>query len=297
MPPITVRKKYGYTASVIQGSDKITACAKADWSNIRDNSFILIDGDKVFYQIIDKRKYTYKTSVSVVNDTQIKIHDNVGTTLGTDDDISFRSPEYNVSTVNVNDGGDGYVIGDILKPEGGVCKYNSLDEIDITAEFEVTEVNNSGKVLSLKLVNEGKYNIAPSDSCALWGGSGSGASCTISTSLSNTISSEERGVSLVELSDNETIIHLNHPLPPKIESGEIEVNKWELTINRNYVGESKLSAGYDIIKDFTPNLDLPLLHKEIIMSHLLYNESVIKIDEKIKNLENEIESLKGQLGP
>ena len=297
MPPITVRKKYGYTASVVQGSDKVTACAKADWSNIRDNSFILIDGDKVFYQIINRRKYTYKTSVTVLNGTQLKIHSNVGTTLGVDDDVSFRSAEYNVKSGSVNNGGNGYTEGDLLSPQGGVCKYNSLDEIDMPAQFEVTNVDNNGEVSSLKLINGGSYNSPPDNSCALLGGSGDGASVTLSSASSDTISVEERGVSLVELADNETIIHLNHALPPKIETGEIEVDKWELTINRDYVGESKLSAGYDIIKDFTPNLDLPLLHKEIIMSHLLYNESVIKIDEKIKNLENDIESLKGQLGP
>ena len=112
MPPITVRKKYGYTASVVQGSDKVTACAKADWSNIRDNSFILIDGDKVFYQIINRRKYTYKTSVTVLNGTQLKIHSNVGTTLGVDDDVSFRSAEYNVKSGSVNNGGNGYTEGD-----------------------------------------------------------------------------------------------------------------------------------------------------------------------------------------
>lgn len=297
MPITTVRKKYGYTTSAIQGNNKIAACARAEWGNIRDNSLILIDGDQIFYQIINKRKFTYKKSVTVLNSNQLKIGENIGTTLGADDDLSFRHQESEIISADINDGGSGYVVGDVLKPEGGICKYNSLDEIDIPAQCKVAEVNDSGEILSIELINGGVYNVSPENSCNALSGTGDGATLSITSSLFDTLSIEQRSITLVELLQNETIIHLNSPLPPKVKNGEIEVDKWELTLNRDYLGDSKFNVGYDVIKDFTPNANLPLLHGDILSSYLLYNEAMIKIDEKIKSIEDQLGSIEDQLGP
>ncbi|MAF25503.1 hypothetical protein CL634_08030, partial [bacterium] len=239
MPPTTVRKKYGYTVSVIQGTNKVTACAKAQWGNIRDNSFILIDEDKVFYQVIDRKKNVYRKKVTVLNSNQLRIDENTGTTLGTDDNLSFRYREFQIDSVEINNKGRGYKKGDLLKPEGGICKYNSSDEIDIPAQCKVTQVDDEGRILSIELINHGLYNLPPDDSCGALSGSGAGALLSLVSSAKDIVSIEERGISLVELSENKSILHLNHPLPPRVQGGEIEVEKWELTLNRDYLGNSK----------------------------------------------------------
>ncbi len=288
MPPVTVRKKYGYTVSTLQGHNKVVACAKAEWSNIRGNSFIIIDGDKYFYSILDKKKFVYKKSCEILDNNKLKINENTGLNLGIDDEISLRYESYKVDSVEVNDGGSGYAVDDVISPLGGIYKYNSVDNIDSPAKVKVTKVNDSGKILSTSLLDKGEYVLAPHDECDAQFGSGDGASLSLSSSSSDIMLVEERSVVDIERAEGYTILHLNASLPPRLQEGEIQVDKWELTLDKDYVAESKFNAGYDIIKDFTPNTQLPLLYGDIVSNHLLYNEAMSIIDKRIKDIEDKL---------
>lgn len=291
-----IRKKYGYTASVAQGTNKVIACSKADWGAIRDNSFITFERDDVFYKVLTKRKFLYKKSVTILNNTQLKINENAGAMLAADDEISFSYDEYEVKAANINNGGSGYEVGDILSPEGGVYKYNSIDELDVPAQVTVSEVDSDGKILEAELTNPGAYNVSPENSCNATSGSGEGASLSLTCGPADVSPIEDRGIVSVDLNSDHTIIHLDHSLPPRIQAGEIKTEKWELTLNINYVGDSKFSAGYEIVKDFTPNFDLPLIHSKLNSSYLVYNEAMAILDQRIKDIEDKLSS-EENLGP
>ncbi len=284
--PIKVNKKYGFTASVNEGSNKVIACSKANWEPVRMGSFILLDRDDTFYRVIDKRRFIYQKNVTVLNTSQLKIAENLGTMVSIDDDISFIYGEHSVISVSVSDGGEGYQVGDIITPEGGVCKYNSIDQIDIPAQIQVTEVNDSGKVLAVDLVNGGLYSTPPADTCNGISNLGNGAVLSLDSSVSDINSIEERTVSSIDYNNDSTVLHLNHNLPPRIQEGKIRVEKWELTIDANYVGQSKYSASYSIVKDFTPHNDIPLIHGDITSSHVVFNEAMAIIDQRLKDLES-----------
>ena len=102
---------------------------------------------------------------------------------------------------------------------------------------------------------------------------------------------EERTVSSIEHKEDHTIIRLSHPLPPHTTSGTITVKKWEAILDSEYLGDSRNDASYEIVKDFTPNLDLPLIKGEIISSSLLYNESMVILDKKIQEIEGKLDKL------
>tara|TARA_Y100000004_G_scaffold107457_1_gene120546 strand:- start:227 stop:1084 length:858 start_codon:yes stop_codon:yes gene_type:complete len=284
--PIKVNKKYGFTASVNEGSNKVIACSKANWEPVRTGSFILLDKDDTFYRVIDKRKFVYQKNVTVLNTSQLKVAENLGTMVSVDDDVAFMYSEHSVTSVSVASGGEGYQVGDIITPEGGVCKYNSIDQIDVPAQIQVTEVDSDGAVVAVELINGGLYSTPPADSCNGNSNLGTGVTLSLVSSVSDVSSIEERTVSSIDYTSDSTVLHLNHNLPPRIQEGSIRVEKWELTIDGNYVGQSKYSANYNIVKDFTPHNDIPLIHGDLASSHVVFNEAMAIIDQRLKDLES-----------
>tara|TARA_Y100000361_G_C11136832_1_gene332490 strand:+ start:419 stop:1276 length:858 start_codon:yes stop_codon:yes gene_type:complete len=284
--PIKVNKKYGFTASVNEGSNKIIACSKANWEPVRLGSFIMLDKDDTFYRVINKRKFIYQKDVVQLNSSQIKVAENLGTMVSIDDDLSFMYAEHSVASASVENGGEGYQVGDIITPEGGVCKYNSIDQIDVPAQIEVTEVDSDGKILSIELINGGLYSSPPADLCNGNSNLGNGVSLALSSQVSDQTSVEERTVSAIDYSSDSTVLHLNHDLPPRTQEGKIRVEKWELTIDGNYVGQSKYSSNYNIVKDFTPHNEIPLIHGDIASGHIIFNEAMAIIDQRLKDLES-----------
>jgi hypothetical protein len=288
MAPIMVKKQYGFTASVIQGTNNVIGCSKADWSLVKNGSFIVLGDDKTFYRVVDKKRFLFEKEVSVINESRLKIDYNVGALLNIEDEIAFTHTEYEANAVSVSSAGQGYSTGEILRLEGGVCKYNSFDEIDTPCRIEVLETDSDGGITSVGIKNEGIYILPPQSDNNVSGGSGSGCALNTSFKTKEIKPIEERGIENIALSDSHTLIDLNHPLPPRLKSGIIKTEKWELSLAVNYTKESKFNSSYEIIKDFTPNCDLPLMYSDIKSSHMVYNESMSIIDQRLKDIEDKL---------
>jgi hypothetical protein len=294
MAPIMVKKQYGFTASVVRDTNTVIGCSRADWSSVRDGSFIILGSDKVFYRVADKRRFSFEKEVTVIhtesglNNSKLKIDYNIGALLNVEDEISFIYSELHGVSASVSSGGQGYVVGDVIKPEGGVCKYNSLDEIDAPFQAEVLAVDASGGVTSIKIKSEGLYILAPQPSDNAVGGSGSGCVLNITFRTKETRPIEERSIENITLSEGSTVIELNHPLPPRLNSGVIKTEKWELSLSANYSGESRFNSHYEIVKDFTPNYNLPLMYSDLKSSHMVYNEAIAILDQRIKAIEDKL---------
>jgi hypothetical protein len=286
MPPINLRKKYGYTASVAKGSNKVVACTKANWNAVQDNSFIIIGNDSRFYNVIDKKKFIYQKDVTVLNEAQLKVDDIVSDVINVDDDVSFLYTEYSVSAIEIVNGGSGYSSGDILTLKGGVLKFNSIDEINSPASIKVVEVNDTGGLSSIELTSGGLYSALTEGEYDLESGAGAGGKIKITPSTSDITSIEERTVTSIDINPDSTIISLNSNLPQRLTNGVVKVEKWELTLDKKYQDASKNSVDYDIVKDFTPHNNIPLIRSDLNSSHVLYNEAVAIIDQKIKDLED-----------
>lgn len=162
MPPIAIRKKYGHTVSAVNGSNKIIACSKIDWSPVKLGSLIVIEGAHDFYKIIKKEKTSYIKEVEVLNNNQFKIQGHTGNNLSNNDSISFTNNEYEAAPVfSVLNGGSGYSEGDLLSPEGGICRYNSIDSIDTPTKLEVRTVDDNGSIEAVSIEEKGIYNVPP----------------------------------------------------------------------------------------------------------------------------------------
>jgi uncharacterized protein YuzE len=291
MPPIMMNKKYGHTVSVIQGTNKVVACSKADWSMVKDGSFIVIDQDENYYKVAGKRKFSINKEVVLLNSTRLKVAGHTGTDLSMEDTISFVSNEYFISSVTISEGGKNYEEGQILTLEGGSCKFNSIDGIDVPAKFEVEEVGENGEVINIKIENAGMYVELPTKKYNCTGGTGEGMELSVNSNLSESRSLEERTVVDIQHRKGSTEIHINQALPPKTKSGNISIKKWEISLDSEYLSHSKYNAPYEIIKDFTPHLKLPIIRGDLSSGHILYNESIALLDKKIKELEEKIDDL------
>ena len=56
------RKNFGYTASVLKDSNRVTASSQVNWAGLSLNSFIIFDDDEEFYRAaasdVEKASYS-----------------------------------------------------------------------------------------------------------------------------------------------------------------------------------------------------------------------------------------------
>ena len=113
----------------------------------------------------------------------------------------------------------------------------------------------------------------------------------LNVTLLDSRSIEERSVKSIRIDgeNNKTHLELNNSLPPKLIKGKISINKWEILLNINHPGENRINTTYQVIRDFTPNLNIPLMKGNISKNEAVYNEAISKIDEAIKKLYDKTE--------
>ena len=288
---IEIRKNYGYTASILENTNKVVASSKAEWDSVQKGNLISIGEDEDFLKIASKEKFFFIKDALVNTRDELLIEENTNIRLTVDDDITITHKEYELSTFKIKSAGNGYEVGDILKAEGGTCKYNSSDEIDIPTEFKVEKVNNKGGVTSLSIFNKGVYTSSPSKTSNLLNGIGAGAQVTLEYSLLEERTIEDRSITHIYFEGDTTKIKLNHPLPPRVKEVKVSVNKHMLLLDVNYPHESKFNVPYQIIKDFSGHLNIPFMYKDSRIKYQVYNEAIYKLDQKIKQLEKRIDEL------
>ncbi len=95
-----------------------------------------------------------------------------------------------VQTVGIGAGGSGYVVGDMLTLTTGT--------FTVAAQAEVTSVS-GGVVDGVRLYNAGVYTVAPSSPGATSGGSGTGATITVTTASNGWVAQRDNGRELTSV--------------------------------------------------------------------------------------------------
>jgi len=88
---------------------------------------------------------------------------------------------------------------------------------------------------------------------------------------------------------NGDLITLNKDLPKNVNIGKISCEKWEIFLENKYMGKDARNVECQIIRDFTPNLSLPLLPNFSPSNGALTNQA-------LKILDQEIHLIKVKLG-
>ena len=272
-------KQFGYTASILKDSNRLTASSQADWSSLREGSFVIFDDDDNFYKVIGKEKYFYIKEFEVVTPEQIVVMDNIGVKLNLNDNITLTFKEYELSSFKIINGGSSFSKGDLISINDESVKTNSVDGVDLFAELKVEKVDDNGSILDLSIKSKGNFLSKPSNVYTV-----DGLELELEYSLLDKRSIETRSISNIAFNNSGTIITLNHHLPPKVKNGKLSVEKWELILNVNYPGETKINSTYKVVTDFSPLLNIPLMKKGINQQEAIFNEAVIKIEDYLRKL-------------
>lgn len=283
-------KDLEYLGSIQSGTNKIISESHSDFAGIREGSHIKFHEDHFLCTVVKSEKFPFESSFERIDSSRIKIGHNVEVNLAPSDTINLTFDEFEVATVfEIVFGGSGYSRGDAIFASGGEHSKDHRDNQIQKAQFEVTDVDAMGSIKFAKIVNRGKFHVAPEKLNNVQGGSGSGAQLKLEYRISPNKTTFQRDI--LEIDRTSEVLKLTYDLPEGIKSGTIWVDKWILTLSQNYHGPTKLNKDFDVIRDFSPIYGFSLMPKRSFSFDLIYNNFVLAAEEKIKKLEERIETL------
>ena len=277
------------TLSILKDTNKLITSSEDNLSCIRSGSFIKLGNDSVIYTIAKTNKISFTSDFDVQTPTKLLINDNTNIKLQKNDVIKISYKEYELDHVSdIKDCGKLYVLNDEVTIRGGESVIDIQTGLENQTKLLVNGTNENGGITELKLKNNGKYIIFPPNPCELFGGHGENCLLNLNYKISNSSTETERKIQDINILEDKTYITLNYPVFDKLINGTIFVEKWEILLSSNYVGESKVNVNYEIFKDFTPNLHLPLLVKNSQSIDLIFNKVVNMLENEIMQLKRGI---------
>lgn len=283
----------GETASVIQNTNRVISASNSDWSAIRVGSYFRMRGDRAYYNVLKTQQLFYiKDFVAKEEDTRyIVIEGDLGHNILMGDKATISYKEYEFFTlINIEDGGKGYKIDDVISPIGGSFIINKESGEKQIAELIVSQVDENGKILALGPKSSGKYYNPPSNICKMEGGKGKGAILDLKFKLLEDRAMIEREVMEITRDKNSTVF-LDFPLPKGIKSGKLSIKKWEIFLTAPYLGESKVDTHFELCRDFSPNYGFAFTSPNMIQSDILMNKNLMRIDKILCQFEARITEL------
>lgn len=292
MPKINIYNR----ASVIKDTNRIVCESRFNPSHLRSGARITFDLDPESYIIARSEELFYICAFETLENGAFLIKENIdiNLTLGDTIDISYKEYELDPN-ISILQKGSGYLVGDIITIKEGLPFTDPDSNMERYSKLEVFEVDEAGGIISLKLKDAGKYIKAPNEQVSFGyappGGSGSGLELVLIYKILNNRSVINREIFYIEKTDSGYLLTLNHTVPNHIKEGKLSVKKYQLFLSSSYASESKLSASYKLITDFTENYGLPYLIENSLSASAVYNESMTKLDAKIKAIEDKIAKL------
>jgi hypothetical protein len=280
-------------SSILKDTNKAVSTSEDSWESVRPNNYVKFGNDETFYIVGSTKKLFYIKDFVVNSDNSLLVNDNVGINLSEHDCLSISYKEYQILTITkILAGGTGYKVGDKLTFDGGVPSVDTSTGLTRNASVIVSQVDEKGGVLQVRLNDQGRYIVSPS---SLVGGNGKGIQVASVAKLCDDRAIVERTISRIDRQIT-TNIFLDAPLPSGVSDGKLSVEKWEMLLTSNYVGETKINESYAVSRDTTPNLNIPLVLRGSFSPEAVYNLALAILDQEIGSLKTEIAELKKQAG-
>jgi len=285
-------KDFGYTASCLKNTNRVVSSTETNWAAVRPGSFILFDTDSDFYSVGSVKEVKVIKDFVTVNNQTLNISGYCCPLFLNSDAIEVSFKEFEVDDIlGIFSAGTGYSQGDILTLSGGTPFFDLSSNATEPATFKVILTDERGSITHIEPENRGCYIEPPHQTSVLKGGSGKNAGLNLTYKVADTRRVIDRIIEEVTYHPEQTLIRLNYPLDPNIKKGKIVLNKWEILLTSNYVGDSKLNSSYKILRDYTPHLGLPLISRESPSFNILFNKSSQILDARIKSIEDKLAKL------
>lgn len=285
-----------FSASILKDTNRIVSTSDTQWSNIREGALFRFIDDKIFYQVAKVDKIYLIKDFKVINRMAIDINSYVGINLMVGDEITISYKEWGLQTVwEIACEGEGYRVNDIVNVMGGTPSMNTINgEYGITS-FKVKEVSPRGGITQIGIVSKGEYIKAPDSKVEVIGGNGKGGALNVTWDVIDNRKTFQKTIESIEVKPEVAHILLNSPLPKDIEQGKLSVEKSEIYLSNNYIQDSRISSHFEIIKDFTPHYNIPLLAENSFSTERIYNYGMVLIEAKLKAATDKIEELESKL--
>ena len=281
------------TCSIIKDTNRAVGSFDANWASIRPDSFIKFGKDAACYTVAKAESFFYIKDFTTDGSNRILVNDDIGINLTHSDIIDISYKEYELLTViKPLSGGAGYSVGNKISLDGGVSVQDAVSGINSNSTFVVSHVDANGGITQIKLESKGRYVICPPKECGVIGGNGSGAILLTDYKLLDSRALVERSILDAQHNGAQTTLVLDAPLPNGVTEGKLSLEKWQLFLTGNYVGETKVNVVYTVSRDFTPNFKLPLLLKGSNSPEVTYNQAIKIIDEEMQSMWEDIEKIK-----
>ena len=285
-------KIIGTIGSIRKNSNKLISATFSDWSAVREGTFIKFNDDSQFYIVSHTEKKIFLKDFVLFKPTILQVNEDCGININEGDSLNISYKEYEINTIyKILIAGQGYRIGDHLTLGGGTASLNITYHTLNSAIINVDKIGGNGEILEFSLVNKGKYIESPPTTTDLKGGHGSGTSIEVGYKLTDHRSFIERDVLKVEFQGSSTLVYLVYGLPAGIKEGKLSIEKWEIVFSSNYTGENRTTQPFQVTRDFTPNLRIPLMAKNSQNQELMTNHGFAVLDKKIAELEARIKEL------
>ena len=289
-------KNFLYNASILKDSNKLISLSSDNWKNIKIGSYVKIGDDDEFYTVQKTNPIYYIKDFSVVNDFKIKLNVDSELNILESDTLIISYKEYELAMIlEIMDGGKGYKIDDEIYLDGGDPAEDISNGLQLPTKLKINQVDENGAIKEIALIDAGKYINMPEKKCKINGGKGNGAVFEIEFKLIDDRKLLERNIIRVgKIEKNVTYVDLEYALPKGVVNGKLSVQKWEMILDKKYKENSKYNVSYSIISDFSPNYGFPKMLKNSFSYDAIYNQGLVMIDAKLKELENRISENKGK---
>lgn len=284
------KKSYGGLISAEKGSNVVYSVGDAGaWSTVKNGSLLQVEDHQEFYPIIETQSESLEFKFEKTENNKILIKNNISS-LNENDSLFIDIKEYQFFTLTgVVSGGSGYQENDTLEIQDGHPFIDVNTNTSCRTSFKVVAVDENGAVVKLRPIEKGKYiNNIFGASLKLVGGSGNGAEISAEFELSGKSTFFEKNIVKIERSPSFTFLSFSTPLPNYVTSGFFKFDKWKMILASPYLGRSSKAMPYSIVRDFTPNYSYPLMTIGSTSPEVIYNDSMIKLDKKIQELEQKI---------
>jgi len=263
---------------------------------VKNGAFIELSDNEIFYkvensQIINiKKKFTSLGKDLIIKGNflyKISVNDKIN--------ITFEEKEaVEIVPDSIIHNSEKYSFGDKIYAQGGSVSSSSSNVTGQYTEFTVTEVDDKGKIVKLKITAPGKYISPPSNPVSLMDRQGNITKVNVIFDESFSSSIIERDVADVNVTENETHISLHYPLLAEIEKGELSLSKQVISLDKPYAYDSFESETCHITFDFSPINGIPLMPPNSLDPQATYNEAIRIIENKLRNMESRIVDLENK---
>lgn len=284
---LIVRNNSEFSVSIAANTNRVVSSSQSSFSGTRAGTYVKLGDDDILYSVSKVNQFYYPKNFEVIDNRTIKLNLNTEVNLQPNDVLKIIYEEYELTDIlEIKNGGRLFSNDDILTILGGELSIDIREGFGHPTKLKVEETDDNGCIKKLSLLQAGKYIVPPKE-FEFTSTNGVNADIQLKYSIIDSRAIINRVIKTLDFKEKETILGLDYSLPLGIKNGKISVEKWEIFLNMPYP-KTEYNIKYVCFKDFTPELNIPLIPKGTPNFELLYNQAMIKLEKKIVELEKRI---------